>query len=67
MKIGDLVKWSFEERCYHDAFYHGKSLTEHRECGIVIGKNTKYHFVYWANGELKAQSAASLELLNESR
>ena len=67
MKVGDLVKWSFEERCYHDAFHHGECLTDSGECGIIIDKNEKYHFVYWINGDLKAQSAASLELLNESR
>ena len=67
MKIGDLVKWSFEERCYHDAFHHGEYLTDNRECGIIIDKNEKYYFVYWINGELRAQAATTLELLNESR
>ena len=67
MKIGDLVKWSFEERCYHEAFHHNQCLTDSRECGIIIAKNTKYYFVYWADGTLKAQAATTLELLNESR
>ena len=67
MKVGDLVKWSFSEQCYHDAFHHGESLTEHRRCGIIIDKNEKHHFVYWTNGDLKAQAETSLELLDESR
>ena len=67
MKVGDLVKWSFSERCYHDAFHHNERLTAHRKCGIIIDKNEKYHFVYWSDGALKAQADGSLELLNESR
>lgn len=67
MKVGDLVKWSFSERCYHDAFHHGDPLTEDRKCGIIIDKNEKYNFVYWMNGELKAQADGSLELIDESR
>ena len=66
MKVGDLVKWSFSEQCYHDAFHYGKPLTEHRKCGIIIDKNEKYNFVYWANGDIKAQAEASLELLDET-
>ena len=67
MKVGDLVKWSFSEQCYHAAFHDGYELTEHRKCGIIIDKNEKYHFVYWVNGELKAQADGSLELVDESR
>ena len=67
MKVGDLVKWSFSEQCYHDAFEGGETLTEHRKCGIIVDKNPKYFFVFWVNGELKAQAEGSLELAGESR
>lgn len=63
MKVGDLVKWSFSEQCYHDAFHHGEALTEHRKYGIIVDKNEKYNFVYWVNGDLKAQAKGSLELV----
>lgn len=65
MKVGDLVRWSVSERSYYDAFHGGEQLTNNRECGIIIDKNERYHFVYWANGDLKAQSEGSLELIRD--
>ena len=63
MKVGDLVKWSFEERCYHDAFHHGECLTDSRECGIIVDRNLKYFFVLWQNKELLAQLPNSIEVI----
>ena len=67
MKVGDLVKWSFSEQCYHNAFHDDKTLPEYRKCGIIVDKNEKYNFVYWVNGELIAQAEGSLELAGASR
>ena len=63
MKVGDLVKWSFSEQCYHKCFSDDLTLTNYRKCGIIIDKNEKYNFVLWIDGEIKAQSQGTIEVL----
>ena len=66
MKVGDLVRWTEAERCYHIAFHspaHSEwipDLTPYRNRGIIVDNNGINFFVRWENGDLKAQPPSTI-------
>lgn len=69
MKVGDLVRWTDIEECYHLAFraFNIPNLSKVRKRGIIINNNGENFFVYWENGDILAQKPDTIEVLNESR
>jgi len=68
MKVGDLVRWTMVEHCYHIACgVPGLDLTDVRKRGIVIDNNGINFFVRWENGDLRAQKPNTIEVFSESR
>lgn len=67
LKIGDLVKWSKANECWHIAHCLDKDITNVRKRGIILDKNHKYFFVFWENSEYVANCEADLEVISESR
>ena len=65
MKVGDLVRWTYMETCYHIAMGAPgiPDLTDDRKCGIIVDRNPKYFFVFWQNKELLAQLPNSIEVI----
>ena len=68
MKVGDLVKWTDIEECYHIACsrLNMPDLTGVRKCGIIVDNNGTNFFVRWENGDLRAQKPTTIEVLSES-
>tara|TARA_Y100000114_G_scaffold136410_1_gene137882 strand:- start:1491 stop:1697 length:207 start_codon:yes stop_codon:yes gene_type:complete len=68
MKVGDLVRWTMVEHCYHIACgVPGLDLTEVRKRGIIVDNNGINFFVRWENGDFKAQKPNTIEVISESR
>ena len=68
MKVGDLVRWTMVERCYHLACGPtGLDLTKHRNYGIIVDNNGINFFVRWENGDLRAAKPNTIEVISESR
>ena len=68
MKIGDLVRWTMVEHCYHIACSPpGLDLTDVRKRGIIVGNNGINFFVRWENGDFKAAKPDTIEVISESR
>ena len=63
MKIGDIVKWTTVEECYHLAFGYSTDLPTQRQSCIIIDKNPVYFFVFWQNGETLAQKPETIEVI----
>ena len=63
MKIGDIVRWTELEECYHLAFGYSKNLHLQRQSGIVIDRNPVHFFVLWQNGETLAQEPNTIEVI----
>ena len=67
MKIGDLVKWSEVNECWHLARSLNTTLADVRKRGIIVNQNPKYFFVFWENGETVCNEPRDLEVISESR
>jgi hypothetical protein len=67
MKIGDLVRWSATNECWHLLNCTTAGLVDLRRRGIIINRNPRYFFVFWENGECVANCATDLEIISESR
>ena len=68
MKVGDLVKWTIAEECYHIATRHPgiPCLAEKRKRGVVLAESGPNLTVRWENGDLHEISKQALELTSES-
>jgi hypothetical protein len=68
MKVGDIVKWSMVEECYHIACsaIGTPDLTGVRKCGIIIDKSPQYFFVFWQNGATTAQKPNTIVRAEEA-
>ena len=68
MKVGDLVRWTEIERCYHIACgdFRLPDLTKHRNYGIIVDNNGINFFVRWENGDFKAAKPNTIEVISES-
>lgn len=67
MKVGDLVRWTEIEQVYHIACAIGfEDLVEVRQRGVILDKNPKYFFVFWENGDYRAQPSSDLEVISEA-
>ena len=68
MKIGDLVRWSDTNECWHRIHLCCglEDLCGVRRRGIVLDKNPKFFFVLWENGELNANMDSDLEVVSEA-
>ena len=66
MKIGDLVKWTEMEMCYHIACRAPgiPDLTNTRKRGIIVDNNGYMFFDRWENGDFKAAKPSTIEVIN---
>ena len=69
MKVGDLVRWTEVEMCYHIACRAVgiPDLTSSRKRGIIVDNNGINFFVRWENGDFKVAKPNTIEVISESR
>ncbi len=69
MRVGDLVRWTEMEKCYHIACRARgvPNMIDVRNCGIIVDKNPIYFFFRWENGDLLAQKPGTIEVFSEVR
>ena len=65
MKVGDVVRWTPMETAYHHACLAPgiADLTNDRKCGIIVDRNPYMFFVYWQNGDFRAQKPNTIEII----